>query len=634
MEDAECPYKTGDIVWVKIRSYPWWPAQVVQEKECLVYHSPVTKKKVLVHVKFLNESSFDDVTDLKCIERLDCPNRKLLAKKGLSSKAHSQAFRGALELAEKETGISLLPDQTENEKCSKKRKVSEKCEKVGRRNSSNKKQKCSPEATPSRKNLLPDFEFDSSPDISPDTSTVSKSLKFGQTKLRIKKNCGKSENKDDSSSIGTVDGSISPLRESVCTYDYSSTPGGMLSLMPSSYDSSFDLPTPTPDNHSISHINRLSFDPNLQKDLCDSSDSDTELPDALSPIVGGPPVSEKDIIMVRWKRHPFWPAYVKKVYKKGQEVIRISVVFIKPMDNAPMEKITMRYRRQTILPFSEKEKKKILDNLQEENSALFSKACELAEDYLDKRVLGRWTNGIPGQPHMYDSKSEDGKIIDVEDFQPSMMDNVSECSSGNSNMELLEDPSDSKELKRYEKIKARNENLILYIKSEEMRTYLVQIYQGKRKSERHTKYHSNRTKVKDGIRHAGFGPIADEEQQDDIYFTLITWYKEAKGLTTDELPDFDYVMDVWIPEAIIQALVKTKQYSRGRATEKFSRGVSLTKSERDRVHRSILESAKQISDEDWANHEEKRNAQLKELGINPVMCRRPTRVVKLHQINR
>ncbi|XP_033749857.1 PWWP domain-containing DNA repair factor 3B-like [Pecten maximus] len=637
----ECPYKPGDYVWVKIRSCPWWPAQVIPEEECVVYHSPVSakKKRTLAHVKFLNEISFDDITDLKSIQRLDCPDGKLLTNKGLSKKSYSEAFRAAVELAEKECGISLLPRE-QNRKCTNKRKDADRDESKRRQNISNKTQKRFPGATPSRKiNVLPNFESDSSPDVSPEVNTEpsSKSLKTGQTKLTIKKSIQKSVKLKclDESSIERCGGSTTPLRESLPFYtsDYSSSPTFPLSPMSHLLDScSFDLPTPTPADRSGSVSNRLSFDPNLQKDMCDSSDSDIELPDGLSPIVGGPPFSEKDIILIRWKRYPFWPAYVKKIYWKRQQVLRISVIFIKPMENTPVEKITMRYKRKTALPFNEHEKKKILDNLQEENSKQFSMACEVAEDYLDKRVLGRWKKGIPGHLNMCESDSEDGKIPDFEDYGPALSDSMSECSSARGDLQPLDDLTNPKEQERYEKMKRRNENLIAYIKSEEMKNYLEQIYHGKKRSERHTKYHSSRTKEKASIRHAGFGPIADEEQQDDIITTLIKWHQEVQGQTPDELPNYDYVMDVWIPEAIIQGLIKAKGYMRGKATEKFAKGVILSKGEKERVHRSLIESAKHISREDWINHEEKRNIQLKEMGVN-VPSRRPAKVVKLQQFH-
>ncbi|OWF35247.1 uncharacterized protein LOC110443159 [Mizuhopecten yessoensis] len=667
-------YKPGDFVWAKIPRHPWWPAQVVAEGECAIFHSTVgaNKKKILAHVKFINENSFDDITDLKWIQRLDCQDGKLLTRKGLSTKLFSDAFEAAVQLAEKQSDISLFSKQhtdhgdqqtskciiatknvkqrrksnPENGNFTTKRKHKDVHEEKARKKISNKKRRCSLE--PSRKiNVLPDFELDSSSDLLTEVNTEPsiKSLKTGQTKLAFKKstNCTKSVDvchksvKDlDSSFIEKYDGCASPLRESVSLYtsDYGSS-SGILSPLPNLNDSScsFDLPTPTPADRSVSFSTRLSFDPNLQKDSCDSSDSDLELPDGLSPIVGGPPVSEKDIILIRWRKHPFWPAYVKKIYWKKQLPWKISVIFIQPMENTPVEKITLHYKRKTALSFNDKEKKKILDNLQEENSAQFSKACEVAEEYLDKKVLGRWKKGIPGLPDTYESDSEDGKIPDFMDCGPSVSDSTSECSSASGDIQPLDDLTNPKDRERYEKMKLRNQNVIAYIKSEEMKKYLVKIYHGEKKSERHTKYNSERTKEKTAIRHAGFGPIADEEQQDDIITMLIKWHQEVQGQTPDQLPNYDYVMDVWIPEAIIQGLVKVKGYNRGKATERFAKGVKLSKGEKERVHRSIIDSAKNISKEDWMNHEEKRSIQLKGMGID-VPHRQPKKVVKLQQLRR
>ncbi|XP_060071149.1 PWWP domain-containing DNA repair factor 3B-like isoform X2 [Ylistrum balloti] len=576
-----------------------------------------------------------NITDMRLIRRLDCLEGELFTQKGLSMRSYSEAFKAAVLLAEKECGLSLLCKQQKVE-CSKKRKLDNQDQKRVQHS------KKFVEETPSRKtHVLPNFESDSSPDLLTEVNTEpsKNSLKAGQSKITFKKvNCSRTMKSCQNSSkdlkltcMGSHDGLSSPLRESVSVYtsDYGSSPGMPLSPMSNLNGSScsFDLPTPTPVDRSLPHSSRLSFDPNLEKDLCDSSDSDFELPDGLSPIVGGPAFSEKDIILIRWRKHPFWPAYVKKIYQKRQQFSKISVIFIKPMKNTPLEKITMRYRRKSVLPFNEKEKKKILDNLQEENSSQFSMACELAEDYLDKKVLGRWKKGIPGHPDMCESDSEDEKVPDI-DYGPPISDSASENLSVSGDMQPLDDLTNPKDQERYEKMKTMNENLIAYIKSEEMKKYLVQIYLGKKKSERHTMYFSDRTKEKSAIRHAGFGPIADEEQQDDIINTLMKWHQEVNGQSPDQLPSYDYVVDVWIPEAIIQGLVKSKGYRRGKAMEKFAKGVKLSKVERDRLHRSLIDNAKNISKEDWTNHEEKRNIQLKKLGIN-IPYRRPAKLVKL-----
>lgn len=45
----------------------------------------------------------------------------------------------------------------------------------------------------------------------------------------------------------------------------------------------------------------------------------------------------------------------------------------------------------------------IVDRLQEESRAQFTGACDLADDYLNKKVLGLWKKGIPGLPDTYES---------------------------------------------------------------------------------------------------------------------------------------------------------------------------------------------------------------------------------------
>ena len=37
-------------------------------------------------------------------------------------------------------------------------------------------------------------------------------------------------------------------------------------------------------------------------------------------------------------------------------------------------------------------------------------------------------------------------------------------------------------------------------------------------------------------------------QQEDVLFTMVGWYKQETKLPEKEIPDVNYVLDVWIPE--------------------------------------------------------------------------------------
>ena len=37
-------------------------------------------------------------------------------------------------------------------------------------------------------------------------------------------------------------------------------------------------------------------------------------------------------------------------------------------------------------------------------------------------------------------------------------------------------------------------------------------------------------------------------KQEDVLFTMVGWYKQEIKLPEKEIPDVNYVLDVWIPE--------------------------------------------------------------------------------------
>ncbi|XP_062593067.1 uncharacterized protein LOC134254550 [Saccostrea cucullata] len=181
---------------------------------------------------------------------------------------------------------------------------------------------------------------------------------------------------------------------------------------------------------------------------------------------------------------------------------------------------------------------------------------------------------------------------------------MSSVDSGDSLVFVGSEEPDPEITKRYEKIKERNESLVKFLKSSEVKQYLLDILREKKKSEKHTTYRYGLSKARDGLKNPGFGPIADEEQHEDILNTMLAWYTQETKVASDEFPDWNYVLDVWIPEAIVYALIKLKKYTRKKAWQRFEKGVYITKKERAEVHKSILESAKRISPEDVQRYEE------------------------------
>ncbi|XP_052101172.1 uncharacterized protein LOC127735131 isoform X2 [Mytilus californianus] len=367
------------------------------------------------------------------------------------------------------------------------------------------------------------------------------------------------------------------------------------------WEDSFELPTPSLSQSATctSFLATSRFDPNLDKDECDSSsDSDTDLPEGLSPITGAEyPIAEKDIVWLIWSKFPAWPAFVRRVYRKKRRIHKLSLTFIEGCTKMP-NRLRVTYRCKTVLPFIDKQKQKFIDQGESipdpEMRRRFTEACEKAESFLHQRALSSLNKE---EFSFFSRESDDEEEVDSDsnlqiNCGPNSSDTENRLSDSEDilsnsplpNYHSLE-PS-AKEIERLRKMTEKQSKLVDFVKSAEMKNYLLDIFYGKRKSELHQKFVRGTVKEKNSLRYAGFGPIYNEEQEEEIVEILKDWLYE---LPKKDIPDISYVLDVWIPEAVVYALIKTKSYGRKKAWEQFNKGVYMTKRERERQHQSLME---------------------------------------------
>ncbi|KAK3601191.1 hypothetical protein CHS0354_004391 [Potamilus streckersoni] len=330
----------------------------------------------------------------------------------------------------------------------------------------------------------------------------------------------------------------------------------------------------------------LPFDPNIEMDEISDVDSDEDLPVGLSPLPLGNPVSEKDVIWLRWKNCPYWPAVVKKIYKKQG---RMSVIFIKP--NRKGEQLTISNKSHRVVPFNNPQKEdfmKVGMSLHTEQKAEFMQSVELADHYLTKRALGTLDNDLS---FILACESPD---VDVDDPVqmvdiPFIKEKVAESEEENNRQTTVALKTLSKKgLRRRVKIIKKNQKLVDAILSEDCKAYLLDILHEKKKSLLHTIYKSGTSKQRAKIKNQSFGPLDEETQMDSIIFTMNKWLKDSQmfnGIDTTS-----YVFDVWVPEAVVFGLKKLHSYSTKKAWEMFGKGVKHTKEELQRVHDSIIRS--------------------------------------------
>lgn len=391
----------------------------------------------------------------------------------------------------------------------------------------------------------------------------------------------------------------------------------------SKWEESFELPTPC-----LSRTAGLHYDPNLDKDECDtSSDSDTELPEGLSPIIvsrGEQLIHEKDIIWLRVGKLPVWPAYVRKIYKKKKRIHKLSVVFIEGCDQLP-KRYRVTYKPKTMVPFFDKQKQKFMEEgetLSDPQSKVkFKESCEKAESYLHQKALSTLNKAEFSFFNFINSDDEEEEGSDCSEVIPpvapdsTILSDVEERLSDNEDVNIYngcdegissQGPS-AREMKRLMKMTAKQENLVNFIKTDEMKNYLFDIFYKKKKSERHQKYFYGSVKEQNSLKYAGFGPIYSEEQEEEIVECTKDWLFE---IPSDKRPPITYILDVWIPEAVVYAMIKVKKYCRKKAWEQFWKGTRTTKEERDRQHQSLLDF-RGYTEEELAEIKQKSEERLK-----------------------
>lgn len=126
-------------------------------------------------------------------------------------------------------------------------------------------------------------------------------------------------------------------------------------------------------------------------DDCYGSDSDDEdLPDVLTPSRQAAVIQEKDIVWLKWKGCPVWPAIVKRLHRKKKRILKVSLLVVEPHRYIP-KKFTMNYNPRSILPYNSKESDIFMEqgySLEGEGRQRFTKAVDLIHSYMTRKILG------------------------------------------------------------------------------------------------------------------------------------------------------------------------------------------------------------------------------------------------------
>lgn len=201
------------------------------------------------------------------------------------------------------------------------------------------------------------------------------------------------------------------------------------------------------------------------------------------------------------------------------------------------------------------------------NGDVLVKAVQKAEEFLRKKCLGNELSAAKFFDQIDSDVSETNPDED-ERLSPNIGDGLRNdskettkpCDSVNdtslepigSNGDDLEDdkmPESSEAIAQWkEKRRQQNAKLLQCIKDGKVETHLVGVYRETISSERHLKFKNGSESEKNQLKHVPwFGPIDDEEQQEEIYDYCSQLFK-SNFKTDGSFDTVAYIFEVWVPE--------------------------------------------------------------------------------------
>ena len=217
---------------------------------------------------------------------------------------------------------------------------------------------------------------------------------------------------------------------------------------------------------------------------------------------------------------------------------------------------------------AEVNKQYLRDGRKASNGDLLVKAVQKAEDFLRKKCLGNELSAAKFFDQI-DSDLSEANADEDERLTPITKDNVSVDSketAKTSNESLLVNSSaaagsngDDSEVDKMpesneaiaqwkEKRRQQNAKFLQCIKDGKVETHLVGVYRESIPSERHQKFKSGSESEKNQLKHVPwFGPIDDEEQQEEIYDYCSQLFK-SNFKTDGSFDTVAYIFEVWVPE--------------------------------------------------------------------------------------
>ena len=294
----------------------------------------------------------------------------------------------------------------------------------------------------------------------------------------------------------------------------------------------------------------------------DDSSDDESLPDVFS----SSPVAKKnflpgDVVWVKHMKFPFWPAQINRGSNKNKPYFYVKFLPKSECKGIKVNKKNIKSFTENYETFQQYRDQEVDPALYKE----FKEAVEQAEEILRRRVFPKddvLQNDIEDQ--VSDPSDDDKRSLSSSDEQdqpvgePDEPDkNVEDGESGFDSSEMETENLENGQSPRKRKKTTPYDNIVSELHRCKQR--LLDIYRERLPSSRHETFKYGTVSDKNSLKRlGGFGPIQYERTREKIIRLLKTWHDEE---TKQESVTFDYVWDVWLPEALIYYIQMTDNLS-------------------------------------------------------------------------
>ncbi|XP_065604729.1 PWWP domain-containing DNA repair factor 3A [Cyrtonyx montezumae] len=317
-------------------------------------------------------------------------------------------------------------------------------------------------------------------------------------------------------------------------------------------------------------------------DLVDDDDDDEELPRILSP-QEPESIGEGILVWCKWQRYPYWPAVVKNVKRKHRKA---NVFFIEgnPSDKRKSFSVSLR----SLKHFDCEEKQDLIDQAKKEYRQEIEWCIQLISDYRIRVGCHSFTGSFleyfaddisyPVRKQYHQSLVE---MTFPNAAEEDLKESVLETSPQKPSRKLLPDRT------RAARDKANKKIVEFIVKSKGAEEHLLAVLKCRKESRW----------MKDFLSPHQYGACIETYLEDEEQLDLVVNYlkevvhHEADTANLHRLhgDGVKFILDVLLPEAIIYAISAVDDIDYKKAEEKFMRGPSVSKREREKFDEEILE---------------------------------------------